>query len=44
MRRFIVQLCLTATILLLAGCGTKGDLYLPEDAGKSFSLAGHPVR
>lgn len=44
MHRFIVHLCLTATVLLLAGCGAKGDLYLPEYAGPQFTLTEQPGR
>ncbi len=37
MQQLFLQLCLTAITALLLGCGTKGDLYLPEDTEKRFS-------
>lgn len=36
-------LLLTA-VILLAGCGQKGDLYLPEDDGDETAAAPNPGR
>lgn len=42
MQRLFCLLWLTLA-LLTAGCGVKGDLYLPEDADKTFTTATIPT-
>jgi predicted small lipoprotein YifL len=37
MSRFLPLLLATGLVLVLAGCGQKGDLYLPDQPAKQTS-------
>ncbi len=38
--RYIVLLCTLLAVVAVGGCGKKGPLYLPDDAGASGKTGG----